>query len=79
MALPKRNRPFSIRPAPASCATIVDVAAQKRGAMGGGTGGSISGRNNDPSGCQNTSGTATEGAVDATAGTAEGSIGNFFQ
>lgn len=46
--------------------------------MSGGTGGSISGRNNDPSGCQNTSGTATESAVDATAGTAEGSIGIFF-
>lgn len=56
----------------------VDMAAQQQGQqsqMGG------SGRNNDPSDFQNASGTATEGAVDATAratGKAEDSIGNFF-
>lgn len=60
----------------------VDMAAQQQGTTtGGGTGGNASGRNNDPSDYQNASGTATEGAVDATArvaGKAEDSIGNFF-
>ncbi len=57
----------------------VDMAAQQQGQqspMGDG-----SGRNNDPSDFQNASGTATEGAVDATAraaGKTEDSIGNFF-
>ncbi|OGX91876.1 YsnF/AvaK domain-containing protein [Hymenobacter coccineus] len=57
----------------------VDVAAQQQGntgAMGGSPG-----RNNDPSDFQNSSGTAVEGAVDATArvaGKTEDGIGNFF-
>ncbi len=56
----------------------VDVAAQdqNQGARSGN-----SGRNNDPSDFQNSSGTAAEGAVDATArvaGKAEDGIGNFF-
>ncbi|AMJ65256.1 YsnF/AvaK domain-containing protein [Hymenobacter sp. PAMC 26628] len=55
----------------------VDVAAQQQG----GASSAGSGRNNDPSDYQNASGTATEGAVDATArvaGKAEDGIGNFF-
>ncbi len=55
----------------------VDVAAQPQGGAVAGS----AGRNNDPSDYQNTSGTAAEGAVDATAraaGRAEDGIGNFF-
>ncbi len=57
----------------------VDMSAQQQGntgAMGGSPG-----RNNDPSDFQNSSGTAVEGAVDATArvaGKAEDGVGNFF-
>lgn len=55
----------------------VDVAAQEQGTATTGS----TGRNNDASDFKNSSGTATEGAVDATAratGKAEDSIGNFF-
>ena len=57
----------------------VDIAAQDAQNAQRLTGGT--GSNNDPSDYQNTSGTAVEGAVDATArvaGQAEDSIGNFF-
>lgn len=59
----------------------VDVAAQDAQNAQRLTGGSSSGRNNDPSDYTNSSGTAVEGAADATAraaGRAEDGIGNFF-
>lgn len=59
----------------------VDVAAQDAQQAQRLTGSGPSGRNNDPSDFQNTSGTAVEGAADATAraaGRAEDSISSFF-
>jgi uncharacterized protein (TIGR02271 family) len=59
----------------------VDVAAQDAQNAQRMTGGSTSGSNNDPSDYTNSSGTAIEGAADATArtaGRAEDGISNFF-